>query len=241
MDPFIQAQNWFPESDHWEIIENTTGHSSSRVFMISQHETNKWVLKAEPLADTSNLLREKENLDWLSSKLPVPKAEWYRRENGWEWLLMEYLPGSASYAYKPKGDVGKLLGESLKAFHQLNSKGMSNTSNQTEVVLGKLESEFSTEYVGIKTLLPQAWDLVVSHGDYCLPNVFLQDGGLAGYIDVGTLGVYDRYHEIYLCLWSLKYNKLEEESDNFLKAYGISQLDQDKMKIMSTLQHYGFI
>ena len=47
---------------------------------------------------------------------------------------------------------------------------------------------------------------VFSHGDFCLPNVLLQDGQVAGFIDLGDAGVGDRWRDIALCYRSLKHN-----------------------------------
>ena len=49
-------------------------------------------------------------------------------------------------------------------------------------------------------------DLVLSHGDYCLPNVFIKDDQIAGFIDLGKAGMADRYQDIALCYRSLKHN-----------------------------------
>ena len=49
-------------------------------------------------------------------------------------------------------------------------------------------------------------DPVLSHGDFCLPNVFFKDGGVSGYLDLGFCAVADRYQDIALCYRSLTHN-----------------------------------
>ena len=49
-------------------------------------------------------------------------------------------------------------------------------------------------------------DPVFGHGDYCLPNVFLQNGLPVGFLDLGCAGVADRWQDIAMCLWSMEYN-----------------------------------
>lgn len=49
-------------------------------------------------------------------------------------------------------------------------------------------------------------ELVLSHGDFCLPNVFAQGEELSGYIDLGRMGVADKWMDIALCYRSLKHN-----------------------------------
>ena len=47
---------------------------------------------------------------------------------------------------------------------------------------------------------------VLSHGDYCLANIFLEDGHIKGYIDFGKTGIGDKWNDIALCYSSLKHN-----------------------------------
>lgn len=69
-----------------------------------------------------------------------------------------------------------------------------------------------------------AWpsdDLVVLHGDYCLPNVLFQDFHLSGFVDLGNGGVGERHYDLYWGLWTLGYNtKSDQYNDTFLAAYG---------------------
>ena len=47
---------------------------------------------------------------------------------------------------------------------------------------------------------------VFSHGDFCLPNVFLDAGRVSGFIDLGDAGIGDKWRDIALCYRSLKHN-----------------------------------
>lgn len=47
---------------------------------------------------------------------------------------------------------------------------------------------------------------MISHGDFCLPNVFVNDAGLTGLIDLGKSGTADKCQDIALCYRSLSNN-----------------------------------
>lgn len=49
-------------------------------------------------------------------------------------------------------------------------------------------------------------NLVFSHGDYCLPNIFINQNKVSGFIDLGRSGIADKYQDIALCYRSLKHN-----------------------------------
>ena len=60
---------------------------------------------------------------------------------------------------------------------------------------------------------------VLSHGDYCLPNVFFGDGQVSGFLDLGRSGIADRWLDIAICWRSLR--------DNFNGAHGHTDPDFD--------------
>lgn len=49
-------------------------------------------------------------------------------------------------------------------------------------------------------------ELVLSHGDSCLPNIIFQNGEISGLIDLGRAGIADKWCDIALCYQSLKNN-----------------------------------
>jgi len=77
--------------------------------------------------------------------------------------------------------------------------------------------------------MPGEEDLVVTHGDLCLPNIMLDPESVrvTGVLDVGTLGVADRYVDLAIATRSLLDDELNPQythqaSGRFLKRYGVA-------------------
>lgn len=64
--------------------------------------------------------------------------------------------------------------------------------------------------------------LVVCHGDACAPNTLLAaDGGYAGHVDLGHLGVGDCWADLAVATYSLGWNYPGDHERTLLAAYGI--------------------
>lgn len=75
------------------------------------------------------------------------------------------------------------------------------------------------------------------HGDFCLPNVILDDWKFSTFIDVGLAGVGDRHIDLYWVLWSLNYNlKTDKYTDYFLELYGKEKVDMDVLKLVAEVE-----
>ncbi len=72
------------------------------------------------------------------------------------------------------------------------------------------------------------------HGDFCLPNIILDNWKLSSIIDLGLAGVGDKHIDIYWVLWSLNFNlKTDKYTDYFLDLYGRENYDKAALKIVA--------
>jgi streptomycin 3"-kinase len=88
----------------------------------------------------------------------------------------------------------------------------------------------------------QSTDLVVCHGDACLPNFLIDPETLdcVGVIDLGRLGVADRYLDLSLVTTTIGSAGMNpqfaaSDADTFLRAYGLSNPDQDRLRFYHVL------
>ncbi len=81
---------------------------------------------------------------------------------------------------------------------------------------------------------------VLIHGDYCLPNIMLDNWRLSGFIDVGNGGVGDRHIDLFWGTWTLWFNlHTNEYYDRFLDAYGRDKVNDYKLKTIAAAEVFG--
>ena len=83
---------------------------------------------------------------------------------------------------------------------------------------------------------PDSEDVVVCHGDLCLPNVLIdpQTFEVTGLIDLARLGVADRYVDLAIATRSMALHPANTQfgpamADRFLHAYGVPGADDTKI------------
>lgn len=78
------------------------------------------------------------------------------------------------------------------------------------------------------------------HGDYCLPNVMLDNWALSGYIDLGGGGIGDRHIDLFWGAWTLNFNlKTDAYRERFFDAYGRDKIDREALKVVSLCEAFG--
>lgn len=78
------------------------------------------------------------------------------------------------------------------------------------------------------------------HGDYCLPNVMLDNWKFSAFIDVGNGGVGDRHIDLFWAVWTFWYNlKTNKYEDRFLDAYGRGNFDRDMLRVVAAFEVFG--
>ena len=81
---------------------------------------------------------------------------------------------------------------------------------------------------------------VLLHGDYCLPNIVLDDWRFSGFIDLGNGGVGDPHIDIYWGAWTLNFNLgTDKYRTLFYDAYGRDAIDTDKILAVSLFEAFG--
>ena len=78
------------------------------------------------------------------------------------------------------------------------------------------------------------------HGDYCLPNIMLDDWRFSGFIDLGNGGVGDRHVDIFWGAWTLNFNlKTDKYRERFLDAYGRDKINVEMLRVIAAAEAFG--
>ena len=81
---------------------------------------------------------------------------------------------------------------------------------------------------------------VLLHGDYCLPNIILENWKFSGFIDLDCAGVGDRHIDLFWGAWTLWFNlKTNQYRDRFLDAYGRDKVDESLLKVVAAAEVFG--
>lgn len=78
------------------------------------------------------------------------------------------------------------------------------------------------------------------HGDYCLPNIMLNNWNFSGFIDLGNGGVGDRHIDVFWGIWTLWFNlKTNDYAKRFIDAYGRDKIDISLLKTVAAAEVFG--
>lgn len=78
------------------------------------------------------------------------------------------------------------------------------------------------------------------HGDYCLPNILLDNWRFSGFIDLDTAGAGDRHVDLFWGVWSLQFNlKTDRYRQRFLDAYGREAICEDMFRTVAAIEVFG--
>lgn len=210
-------------------IQDSVGMSSAGVFLFDD-----MVLKIQEYGYESK--NEATMLKWLNGKLPVPNIIEHICENECSYILMsrcqEKMACDPYYMSQPKRQI-ELLADALNILwsvdisdcpckwplqRRLDLAEENVIHNRVEMddpqpdTFGPNAFRDPEHLLGwLKENQPEQRQCL-SHGDFCLPNIFLSDNKITGMIDLGKSGVADPWQDIALCYRSL--------NNNYIGAYG---------------------
>ena len=88
--------------------------------------------------------------------------------------------------------------------------------------------------------LPLLKKEVLLHGDYCLPNIILNNWEFSGYIDLDCSGIGDRHMDVLWGIWTLNYNLgTTRYTNRFMDAYGRDRIETEKLRMVAAMEMIG--
>lgn len=178
-----------------------------------------------------------------------------------DWLLTVRVRGEdcthADYLARPER-LAILIGERLRTLHELPTDGCP-VPDHTACYLATVEKNYRTgnydtshfpDSFGYASA-EEAWRVVeqgrhllradtLLHGDYCLPNIMLDNWRFSAFIDLGNGGVGDRHVDLFWGAWTLNFNlHTEAYRDCFFDAYGRDKVDLDMLSIVAACEVFG--
>lgn len=234
---------------------DTVGQSNGAVYRLSGRSGAPDLFVKHGTGHTADdVTDEMTRLLWLSGRVTVPDVTAFVRASEQAWLVTTALPGETAHARlvateEAREAVVDALASLLRQIHALPvdecpfSAGLAIKLKLARARIdgGLVDTDdFDRERQGwsaedvwhaLQTTGTPFEDLVVTHGDLSLDNVLIHSGAVTGCIDVGRLGVADRYQDLAI-LW----NNLGEFGpglqERFLREYGLPAPDKQ------TLQFY---
>lgn len=226
----------------WEVAWSWPPHSV--VYRLTHADGQVRYLKLARSCRYPSLADEAARMRWARAHLPVPQVLDCGEDGGIEWLVTSAIPGrdatDPELLARP-AELVAMLGRGLRAFHddapvadcpfdsQLDT-ALRHARRRVETGRVDPERDFHPEHAHLsaaealarlESSRPLVDELVVCHGDYCFPNAIVRAGRVAGFVDLGELGVADRWWDLAVATWSTTWNAGPGWEDAFLEAYGI--------------------
>ena len=243
----------------YEWRQDALGRSTANVFRLETDNRIPVYLKTEIRHPLGELPGEVSRLRWLNSQgLSCPTVIAHEMDEAREWLLMSALPGAdlVSDIKSSPAEKIRVLASALRQLHSLDvSACLFDHRLETKIAQARArmnagivdEDDFDAARLGrpaqdlFRELLesrPKTEDLVVTHGDACLPNFMIDGKFFSGYIDCGRLGIADRHQDMALACGSIERNFGVERVPEFLIAYGNFELYHEKVAYYRLLDEF---
>ncbi len=200
-------------------------------------------IKWAPAVNRGTLDDEAARLAWATAFVRVPRVIDRGTDAEGSWIMSLGLPGDNAVSDRWKAEpltAVVAIGRGLRAFHDsLPVAGCPFSWSAVERVANtrrgaaagmlkpsdwhQVHRDLSVE--SALTLLedtPPIDRLVVCHGDACAPNTLLTaEGDWLGHVDLGSLGVADRWADLAIATWSTQWNYGPGFEEPLLAAYGV--------------------
>ena len=233
----------------------TDGESGGAVFRLEAPSRPALYLKSGTGPVAADIAAEYARLEWLAGRASVPAVRRFVRLPDAAYLLTTAVPGRTAYeclVAAPDAptrraivaELARFLGR-LHAlpladcpFHAGHELRLADARRNIEA--GRVAADdFDARHVGwtpeqvwdkAVALLPLPFARVVTHGDFSVGNVLLDETGrVTGCIDVGRLGAADPYQDLAI-LWDNLSEFGDDEQRELWSAYGVAAPDDGRLQ-----------
>jgi len=217
-------------------------------------------VKWAPPGSEIDLGAEAARLAWAGKLARVPALLDAGSGDAGSWLVTSALPGLMAVAARWKAEPARAvaaIGEGLRALHEALPADQCPFSWAAAIRVADVRRRASAgqldparwhsdhQSLGVEAALDLAFVppppdlLVVCHGDACAPNTLISDDGrFAGHVDMGSLGVADRWADLAVATWSTTWNYGPGWERRLLDAYGVAP-DPDRTRYYRLLYDLG--
>jgi kanamycin kinase len=188
-------------------------------------------IKFGPRNAETSFAGEAARLDWAGRFTTVPRVRGRGGDKTHEWLVTDALDGSGAVAPRwlaQPATAVRAVGEGLRALHEK----LPAAECPFDWSVPSRIANAAVRGIRLPDPLhdpPPVDRLVVCHGDACCPNTLIGDRGRwTGHVDLGALGVADRWADIAVAAMSTEWNYGPGWEGALIDAYGIVP-DEDRL------------
>ncbi|WP_127473420.1 aminoglycoside 3'-phosphotransferase [Microbacterium sulfonylureivorans] len=181
-------------------------------------------VKFGPRNAESSLAQETERLEWAGRWARVPHVLEAGADDTHEWLVTRAIPGESAVAPRWIADPAtavRAVGEGLRALHD----ALPVAECPYDWTVPARIANAAGRGIRVPDALrepPPVDMLVVCHADACCPNTLIgDDGRWAAHVDLGLLGLGDRWGDIAVASMSTEWNYGPGWEDALIEAYGV--------------------
>ncbi len=257
--PIIPDLSQIPAQFH-PLLEGTAVYDSScspRAQVLYLETEGGLFLKSAP----AGTLQTEADMTRFYHRLGLGAEVLSYHSSAQDWMLTRRVPGEDCLDSRYLSDPNRLAERQAEILHLLHSQSTAGcpVPELTARALAKARYNFENKLYDA-SLFPdnwgytspeEAWQVIeemghrlktdtLIHGDFCLPNVMLDNWKLSGFIDVGNGGIGDQHMDLFWGSWSLGFNlKDAQYGTRFLDAYGRENYQPEMLRLIAAIEVFG--
>lgn len=236
------------------------GESGGAVLRLTAADRPTLFLKSGTGRVAHAITAEMARLEWMAGRLPVPALRLFVRSHRDAHLLTTAVPWQNAYDYLVDNPgrqthtvdaIARFLSRvhalpivecPFHAGHLLRLADARRNIDDDLVATDDFDDDHSgwtpePVWIEMVTSLPPSFERVVTHGDFSLGNIMIEDDVVSGCIDVGRAGVADPYQDLAILSHNLEeFGAALQQA--MWRAYGIAEPDERRIRFHRRLDEF---